>query len=219
MNLKELKYRILTSIILLPIVIYVVLINNIFFLILLFIVLIVSTYEWFIINKKKISIIFILGVLFLFLSIYLAFYLRGDSDKNLLNFLWVVFVCIFSDVGGYASGNIFGNKRITKISPNKTYAGMYGSFIFSIFPIFILYFFSYDLLGINLDLNWKYVLLSLLFSFTCQVGDIIVSYFKRKNKLKNTGKILPGHGGILDRIDGLIFVFILAGFLQFLKII
>ena len=219
MNLKELKYRTITSVILLPIVIYIVLINSIFFPILLLIVLLFSIYEWFVINKKKVSIIFVLGFLFILLSISLAYYLRGDSRENLLIFLWIVFVCIFSDVGGYVFGNFFGRKKITKISPNKTYAGMYGSFLFSIFPIIILYFFSYKLFGVNLDLNWKYILLSLLFSFTCQAGDIIVSYFKRQNKLKNTGKILPGHGGILDRIDGLIFVFILAGFLQFLKFI
>jgi phosphatidate cytidylyltransferase len=219
MNLKELKYRIITSVILLPIIIYIILINNIFFPILLLTVLLISTYEWFEINKKKISIIFILGFLFLLLSIYQAYYLRGDGNENLLNFLWIVFACVFSDVGGFVFGNIFGRKKITKISPNKTYAGMYGSFLFSIFPIIILYFLSYKLFGINLDLNLKYILLSFLFSFTCQVGDIIVSYFKRKNKLKNTGKILPGHGGILDRVDGLIFVFILAGFLQFLKFI
>jgi len=219
MNLKELKYRTITSAILLPIVIYIVLINSIFFPILLLIVLLFSIYEWFAINKKKVSIIFVLGFLFILLSISLAYYLRGDSRENLLIFLWIVFVCIFSDVGGYVFGNFFGRKKITKISPNKTYAGMYGSFLFSIFPIIILYFFSYKLFGVNLDLNWKYILLSLLFSFTCQAGDIIVSYFKRQNKLKNTGKILPGHGGILDRIDGLIFVFILAGFLQFLKFI
>ena len=219
MNLKELKYRTITSAILLPIVIYIVLINSIFFPILLLIVLLISIYEWFVINKKKVSIIFVLGFLFILLSISLAYYLRGDSRENLLIFLWIVFVCIFSDVGGYVFGNFFGRKKITKISPNKTYAGMYGSFLFSIFPIIILYFFSYKLFGVNLDLNWKYILLSLLFSFTCQAGDIIVSYFKRQNKLKNTGKILPGHGGILDRIDGLIFVFILAGFLQFLKFI
>lgn len=219
MNLKELKYRITTSVILLPIITYIILINNVFFPILLLSVLLISIYEWFEINKKKISIIFILGFLFILLSIYLAYNLRGDDNENLLNFLWVVFACIFSDVGGYVFGNLFGRKKITKISPNKTYAGMYGSFLFSIFPIIILYFMSYKFFGLNLDLNLKYILLSLLFSFTCQAGDIIISYFKRKNKLKNTGKILPGHGGILDRIDGLIFVFILAGFLQFLKYI
>jgi phosphatidate cytidylyltransferase len=219
MNLKELKYRITTSVILLPIITYIILINNVFFPILLLSVLLISIYEWFEINKKKISIIFILGFLFILLSIYLAYNLRGDDNENLLNFLWVFFVCIFSDVGGYVFGNLFGRKKITKISPNKTYAGMYGSFLFSIFPIIILYFLGYKFFGLNLDLNLKYILLSLLFSFACQAGDIIISYFKRKNKLKNTGKILPGHGGILDRIDGLIFVFILAGFLQFLKYI
>ena len=151
MNLKELKYRITTSVILLPIIIYIILVNNVFFPILLLSVLSITIYEWFEINKKKISIIFILGFLFLLLSIYLAYNLRGDDNENLLNFLWVFFVCIFSDVGGYVFGNLFGRKKITKISPNKTYAGMYGSFLFSIFESFSSVFFKFSSLGLDID--------------------------------------------------------------------
>ena len=130
------------------------------------------------------------------------------------------FCLFFSDIGGFCFGKIFGGKKITKISRNKTYAGVYGSFIFSIFPILILYFTNFKFLESNiLILSWKYIILSLLFSLVCQLGDITVSYFKRQNKVKNTGKLLPGHGGLLDRIDGLIFVLIFAGVLKIFKVI
>ena len=129
-------------------------------------------------------------------------------------------MCFFSDIGGFCFGKIFGGKKITNISRNKTYAGMYGSFIFSIFPILILYFINLEFLELNiLILSWKYIILSLLFSLICQLGDITVSYYKRKNKVKDTGKLLPGHGGLLDRIDGLIFVMIFSGILKIFNLI
>ena len=92
-------------------------------------------------------------------------------------------------------GKTIGGKRLTKISPNKTISGSIGSFIFSLAPLLL---FNYDLILKNL-------LFCLTVSLSCQVGDLIISYFKRLNKVKNTGNILPGHGGLLDRIDGIIF--------------
>ena len=106
-------------------------------------------------------------------------------------------------------------KKISKISPKKTYAGIYGSFIFSIFPILIVHFFESNIL----ILSTKSIILSLLFSLFCQSGDITVSYFKRKNKVKDTGILIPGHGGLLDRIDGLIFVIIFSGILKMCNLI
>jgi phosphatidate cytidylyltransferase len=123
-------------------------------------------------------------------------------------------------MGGYFFGKIIGGKKITKISPNKTYSGMCGSFIFSTFPILFLHFLDYKFFRHEfLVLSFKTLLLSLLFSVVCQLGDIAVSYFKRKNKIKDSGKLLPGHGGLLDRIDGIIFVLILSSILKILKII
>ena len=112
-------------------------------------------------------------------------------------------ISISTDIGGYFSENFKGPK-LTKISPNKTYAGVIGSFIFSLLTGHMyIKFLSNNVF----EFEYSFVLLMILFiSLISQIGDIIISYFKRKAKLKDTGKILPGHGGLLDRIDGLIFV-------------
>ena len=121
-------------------------------------------------------------------------------------------ICIFTDLGGYIFGKIFKGPKLTKISPNKTYSGMIGSYlvtmIFMIFSIYNLDFFKF--INMNIDekgLFANYLILILLVSTASQLGDIIISYFKRMSKIKDTGKIIPGHGGLLDRIDGMIFAF------------
>jgi phosphatidate cytidylyltransferase len=114
-------------------------------------------------------------------------------------FLYIISICFFTDIGGYFFGKIFGGKKLTKISPNKTISGALGSFIFSFIPSILLINFNY----INLDL--MNALFILLVSLTSQLGDLFISYLKRKANVKDTGKMLPGHGGILDRLDGIIF--------------
>ena len=104
-----------------------------------------------------------------------------------------------SDIGGLVVGKTFKGKKLTKISPNKTVSGSIGSFIFSLFliPIFFEYLTNYDLLTLSI--------ITLMISLTSQMGDLLISFLKRKAKVKNTSDLLPGHGGILDRIDGIIF--------------
>ena len=116
-------------------------------------------------------------------------------------FLYVVSICIFTDIGEYVFGKIIGGKKLSKISPNKTISGTIGSFIFSVMPLFFFLSFSY----LDLELNLNFILFNLLISFISQIGDLFISFFKRKAGIKDTGKILPGHGGILDRVDGIIF--------------
>ena len=118
-------------------------------------------------------------------------------------FIFILCVCASSDMGGYFVGKTIGGKKLTKISPNKTISGSIGSFIFSVLPLFLFNFQNYVV--INFDLSLKNILFCLIISLSCQVGDLIISYFKRLNKVKDTGNILPGHGGLLDRIDGIIF--------------
>ena len=124
-----------------------------------------------------------------------------------------------SDIGGYILGKTIGGKKLTKISPNKTISGSLGSFCFSILPLLLFY--NFDQSKYSYSIN--NFLLCLEISLVCQLGDLFISYLKRKAKVKDTGRILPGHGGILDRVDGMIFaisfVFIyLNGFGEYVEI-
>jgi phosphatidate cytidylyltransferase len=116
-------------------------------------------------------------------------------------FLYIISICFLTDIGGYVFGKLIGGKKLSKISPNKTISGTIGSFIFSIFPLII--FLNLDYLNLEFDLN--NILLCLLVSLISQLGDLFISFFKRKAKIKDTGKLLHGHGGVLDRVDGIIF--------------
>ena len=155
-------------------------------------------------TKNK-DLIRIFGLFFLFFSFFSTVYLRQFIGLNF--FLFLIIVCIFTDTGGYIFGKTFKGPKLTKISPKKTYSGVIGSFLMAL--LFGLIYIKY--LGkksrILLETDPIFIVLLILFiSLASQMGDLIISYFKRKAKLKDTGKILPGHGGILDRIDGIIFV-------------
>ena len=126
-----------------------------------------------------------------------------------LFFIYIISICCFTDIGGYAFGKIIGGRKLTKISPNKTVSGTIGSFIFSIIPLIFFYNFSH----LNLEFNFKNVLFNLIVSLISQLGDLFISYIKRKANVKDTGKILPGHGGVLDRVDGIIFAVPISYFL------
>ena len=207
--IKEFEKRLLSSFILIPIAIFFIIQGSVFFIFFLSILFLVTSYEWLKMNKKN-DLMKIFGILFLLFSFYTAFNLR-ESDLNF--FLFIIIVCVFTDIGGYVFGKIFKGPKLIKISPNKTYSGVIGSFLFSIISgiVFIKY------LGDQVFRNYDHIiilLVILLISFISQIGDLIVSYFKRKAKLKDTGKILPGHGGLLDRIDGLVFVMPIIYFLD-----
>ena len=116
-------------------------------------------------------------------------------------FLYVVSICFFTDIGGYVFGKIIGGKKLSKISPNKTISGTFGSFILSIVPLILVLNLDY----IDLDFNLQNIIFCLSISLISQLGDLFISYIKRKAKIKDTGKLLPGHGGVLDRVDGIIF--------------
>jgi phosphatidate cytidylyltransferase len=116
-------------------------------------------------------------------------------------FLYIISICFFTDIGGYVFGKLIGGKKLSKISPNKTISGTIGSFIFSIVPLIIFLNLGY----LNLEFDSNNILVCLLVSLISQLGDLFISFFKRKAKIKDTGKLLPGHGGVLDRVDGIIF--------------
>jgi phosphatidate cytidylyltransferase len=221
---NELIKRMMTSLILFVVVIFCILINKIIFLIAVFMTAYLCFSEWCNINYKFFSgqfwnyfLIRGLGLFYLLFPFILgAFFLRGNSFESALFFIIVLCICICSDTGGYVFGNIIGGKKLTKISPNKTISGTIGSFIFSILPIFLIDLQNY--IDINFDFSLKNILFCLIISLTCQLGDLFISYFKRLNKVKNTGSILPGHGGLLDRIDGIIFAIPTASILKLSQI-
>lgn len=198
---KELKNRIISSIFLIPLSLFFIVQGSLFLMFFLSLVFLVTSYEWFKMNKKK-NLINFLGIIFLVFSFYSAFFIRENA--GLYFFLFIILICIFTDIGGYVFGNIFKGPKLTKISPSKTYSGVIGSFLFSlIIGIIFVKYLENNLLDNDLT---KITISILMISLISQLGDLIISFFKRKAKLKDTGKILPGHGGLLDRIDGIIFV-------------
>ena len=204
---SELYKRIISSLFLMCLVFLCALINDYIFLSILFIVLILSWIEWIkIIEKISIKKVYrIIHIIFFFIYLLLVFIICFNVfviDKYF--FLIILMICVFSDVGGYIFGKIFGGKKLTKISPNKTISGSIGSFILSFVGFFTIYFYFNDLLFVRLQIETLFFI-PLIISLICQIGDLFISYYKRKAKVKNTGNIIPGHGGLLDRIDGIIF--------------
>ena len=203
--MQELNKRIYTSILLFGLFVF-----AIFNKYLLFTLLIIVFYEVFyeifkilkkiILSENKIKLYFYI----LFTNIYLVMFvtvvwsfLSNDILYNKIEFLIIVTNSILSDIGGYCFGKILGGKKLTKISPNKTYSGMIGSFLLSILIT--------PMLFINYFKLQHLILLAVILSAITQIGDLFISYLKRKSNLKDTGKLLPGHGGLLDRFDGIIF--------------
>mgnify|MGYP001367336568 CR=1 FL=1 len=202
---KELKKRIITSVVLLSIVLNCLYINNYLWLILLFVVSFFCWQEFFnIVKKIRVNsnvkgILNISSIALLLLFIHSTYTIKATGGTEIVLFL--LLVCIFSDIGGYFIGKMIGGKKLTKISPNKTISGSIGSVLFSFIPLIILNYFLPD----NYSLSKSNIFFCFEITIICQLGDLFVSYFKRKAKVKDTGKILPGHGGLLDRIDGIIF--------------
>ena len=203
---NELFKRILSSIILLPIVIFFIIKGSFLFNSLILICSIITLYEWQLMSKGKNYNIF--GFIYIIASFYIIYLLRNYSDDKYLFFLLILIICISTDIGGYVFGKVFKGPKLTKISPNKTYAGMIGAFLLSIFTAtFFLNYYDYYLIDRFEILNIYNFIFIIFISFVSQFGDILISFFKRRSKIKNSGKIIPGHGGLLDRIDGMIFAF------------
>ena len=148
----------------------------------------------------KLLILNIITFCYIFL-IFCNFSYEIHKSEGPIFFLFIISICFFTDIGGYMFGKIIGGKKLSKISPNKTISGTIGSFIFSIFPFIIILNFSY----LDLEFNLTYIIFCLLISLVSQLGDLFVSFIKRKAEIKDTGNLLPGHGGVLDRVDGIIF--------------
>jgi len=201
---KEFIKRLISTSILIPLTLYFIIKGSYFFTLFLLVCFSITIYEWKKITKKNNH--FIIGFVLLSLSFLATNTLRvNNNDDYYTTFLIVIIVCVATDIGGYIFGKLFKGPKLTKISPNKTYAGLIGSYFLSIISFYIFY--NYNHLH-NIDnLTLKMIMFVILISTVSQFGDLIISYFKRKSKLKDTGSIIPGHGGLLDRIDGMIFAF------------
>ncbi len=204
--IKEFEKRILSSLVLIPIALFFIIKGSFFFTFFIATCFLITLYEWHMMSKKKTYSIF--GFIFLIFSFYSVYFIRNELESNsLLIFLFIVLICVSTDIGGYLFGKLFKGPKLTKISPQKTYAGVFGGYSLSIIFTIILTNYSELFTDQNLNFGRDEFVFVLIISTVSQVGDIIISYFKRLSKMKDTGKLIPGHGGILDRVDGMIFAF------------
>lgn len=213
---KESQKRIITSILLFLLVIFCIFVHKYFFITAVLIISYFAFDEICIIIVRVRNLNELAKFLFKFISLFYLFGIFALSAMGLyfvdgpFFFLYILSICICSDIGGYIIGKSVGGKKLTKISPNKTISGSFGSFCFSIIPLLIFY----NINSSEYLLSISNFLMCLFTSLVCQLGDLFISYLKRKAKVKDTGSILPGHGGLMDRVDGIIFaipfVFILS---------
>ena len=198
---NELKKRILSSFILTPILFFFIIKGSYYFSFLVIISFFISLYEWHFLAKKK--PFYLLGFIFLIFSFYSIYQVRFINENSYQYFLIILIICIFTDIGGYVFGKTFKGPKLTSYSPNKTISGLIGSYIFALCSIPLLIYFD------QFETNYIFtiIIFVVFISTISQLGDIFISYFKRKSKLKDTGNIIPGHGGLLDRIDGMLFAF------------
>ena len=202
--MSNFKKRFVISLLAFPII-FILLYQKIFSNLLIIIVCLFCVYEWNKIfkNKNYIYLIGLLILLFFFLSLLKIYNLE---DYN-LKFLWLILIAWLTDIGGYIFGKLFGGPKLIKISPNKTWSGAFGSLILSQFACLIFF------LDSNYILNFNTFFYQFLLSIIGQTGDILMSYIKRLNDKKDTSNFIPGPGGFVDRVDGLIWIFIFGNFL------
>ena len=211
---KSLQKRFYTSIVLL-LLLSLMIIDKYVMTFFLMIVGIFSILEFFkiirkIFSKNNIKQFFFNIIFIVYIFSFCTYFVTLSSFLHLKILIFIILLtCVASDIGGFLFGKILKGPKLTKISPNKTISGAIGSLIFSSFSIFIMIYYltkSFD----------PYIfLIGCIISISCQIGDLFFSYLKRKSFLKDSGNFLPGHGGILDRIDGMLLG-IPIGFLTFL---
>ena len=203
--MNELSKRLITSFVL-GLIFFFSIINQIVLILVLLIIFFQLYYEFFYILNKLISykkknllyfglLIILIYILTFILSI--AFILLDKQNNNFIMLIMTISVCIASDIGGYTFGRIFKGKKLTRISPRKTYSGLVGAYILSVISSSLIFYEYFSLYYI--------IIFTIIISTVSQIGDLFISYLKRKAKIKDTGKFLPGHGGLLDRLDGIIF--------------
>jgi phosphatidate cytidylyltransferase len=197
--MNNFKKRLSVSLLAFPLI-YVLLYQKTLSNLLILIVFLFCIFEWVKIFKRK-NAIFFLGIIVLFVFLLSLLRIYNFEEFNLI-FLWLIILTWLSDIGGYIFGKLFGGPKLIRISPNKTWSGVFGSIILSQFAILIFYLDESYLFNINIIFS------QLFLSIVGQIGDILMSYIKRKNNKKDSSNFIPGHGGFLDRVDGLIWIII-----------
>ena len=203
MKKNNLKKRIFTSVVLIFFIFLIF--NSIYFMISSLLILgILSILEFFNLSKKIFDkkIYSFLSNLFFIICVSIFsffFFLLYNFQQSKFILLILLIGCVASDIGGYILGKILKGPKLTKISPNKTFSGAIGSFIFSCILFSSLIYYETKVF------NFKIIIIGLMISLFCQIGDLFFSYLKRKADVKDTGNLLPGHGGLLDRLDGIFF--------------
>ena len=201
-------FRAVSSLVLAPLFLWVVYINNIFFHLFLLLVFIISLYELkFVFIKKKTFYFFLFFLILAFLLSTLG--VRGNSNNGFYYFLWIILVVWLSDIGGYLFGNIFKGPALSKWSPKKTFSGLFGSFTLAQFAFVIP-----SMFGQGFEYTLAVFLSQFFLSIIATLGDLFFSFIKRTHNIKDYSNLIPGHGGLLDRIDGMIFVMIFAYLLK-----
>ena len=212
---NEFLLRIFSSIIIVPLVFYIIITGSIIFNTFIIACFLIASFEWYKMNTDNLYKYF--GIFYLIFSFYCVYKLRDNINNEYDFILLVLIICIATDLGGYFFGKLLKGPKLTKISPNKTYSGVIGSYFFPFVFVYILT--KIDFLDINNNSLITNILFILVISSISQIGDVTISYFKRKTKIKDTGKIIPGHGGLLDRIDGMIFAFPISYLMNLFEII
>ena len=199
--MNNFKKRFVVSLLAFPLI-YILLYQKLLFNLLILIVFLFCLYEWNKIFKKK-NPIFFLGLLILLVFLFSLIRIYNIEDFN-LKFLWLILITWLTDIGGYIFGKLFGGPKLVKISPNKTWAGALGSLILCQLAFLIFF------LDNSYKFNVAIIFIQIFLSIVGQIGDILMSYIKRKNNKKDTSNLIPGHGGFLDRVDGLIWIIIIG---------
>jgi len=201
-------FRAVSSLVLAPLFLWVAYINNFFFNLFLLLVFTISLYELkFVFIKKKTLYIFLFFLIIAFLLSILS--VRGNSNNGFYYFLWIILIVWLSDIGGYLFGNIFKGPALSKWSPKKTFSGLFGSLALSQFAFLIPSMFEQ-----GFEYTLAISLTQFFLSIIATLGDLFFSFIKRKHNIKDYSNLIPGHGGLLDRIDGMIFVMIFAYLLK-----
>ena len=203
MIVGELTKRVLSSIILLPLVFFIIIKGSYYLNVFLIICLLISIFEWG--SMVKLKIHKLLGTIFLIISFFTIYKIRNSLNGEYFYLLFITMICIITDIGGFLFGKLIKGPKLTKLSPNKTYSGMVGSFVSTIILVYLfsVFVFFENIFYFTLEI----IFFAVVVSAVSQLGDICISYFKRSSKIKDTGQIIPGHGGLLDRIDGMIFAY------------